>query len=1073
MTARTGWKCGATVAAWAVALSTCVALAQSPSPGGAAAPEVERPRGESPKAWSGLEGIPAQARAEKLAVLSSLRKPAEPVHCVVRMKRVAGALFKRDCTAAGLELQTPLGSGAYLALLGPGANAAELASFDAIEQVFALPPEQKVDAAITQDLPAEWAAFPPDADGEPRMAAYLLFHRDVDLDLKGYALVQQRGIEIVDELRTLNGLVILASASDVRALSAEEGVLFIERAIPQLTEANAQNRALTGAEAAQQPPYALSGEGIRVMVYDGGRVRTTHVDFGGRATVRDDGISISSHATHVAGTIAGAGTASGGLHRGMAPGAWIESYSARFSGTGVVFFTNPGDIEADYTHAVNLVGADIANNSVGSNVSINNYDCALMGDYGVTAALIDGIVRGSLGTPFRIVFAAGNERQSTRCSTDGWRSIAPPAGAKNHITVGNVYSDSDTISSSSSWGPTDDGRLKPDLVAPGCQQGGDGGVTSTSGTSDNAYIALCGTSMAAPTFTGCAALLLQDYRALYPGPDPRNSTLKAIFTQTAADLGNTGPDYQYGYGSIRVLRAVDLLRDGRFVEAAIGHDDVYSFELDLPAGLPELRATLAWDDPPAAPLATQTLVNDLDLQFIDPDGNVHWPWTLDPSQPGLPAVQLGPDRVNNLEQVFVASPMAGRWRLEVRGFNVPDGPQLFSVATNAAMVPSPRVEISFPDGLPDQLAPGVPRELHVRVKATADALAGSPELWFQYADGPQEGVQLAPTGQDDTYVAILPAPVCSARPRFFVRARGVSSGGVTSPSNAPAAQHELFVGSDENLYADDFERPGGWTAQNGVGLTDGAWEAGIPVGDGDRGDPAAAFGGSGQCYLTANRRGNSDVDGGSTSLISPVIPIASGDAVVRYALWFTNHYGDNPGDDYLNVYASADGGATWTLANVHGPDTMAGWDEHEFRIDDVLGQIPSLRLRFDVSDTGGASIVEAAVDHVRVVRFNCDQSLSDCNRNGILDSADIADGRSDDVNHNGRPDECELALLPGDMNCDGTVTTADVPGFVYALTDLARYAAAYPGCDPLHADVNLDGAVTISDIPSMVALLAP
>ncbi|UCD30429.1 MAG: S8 family serine peptidase [Planctomycetota bacterium] len=457
-----------------------------------------------------------------------------------------------------------------------------------------------------------------------------------------------------------------------------------------MSEINDSNRAITEADIVQAAPYNLDGSGVTVLVYDGGYARAGHVDFQGRLTVGDTS-GLSDHATHVSGTIGGAGVANP-AYKGMAPNVTIESYGFEVEGglQAGFLYTDPGDLEADYAEAINTYGADISNNSIGSNVESNGFDCAWQGDYGVTSALIDAIVGGSLGAPFRIVWANGNERQGSRCDVEGYGdyySTAPPAGAKNHITVGALNSNDDSMTYFSSWGPVDDGRMKPDVSAPGCQSGGDGGVTSTSSAGDTAYTTKCGRSLASPTVCGLSALLLQDFRVQFPNrPDPRNSTLKILLAHNAVDLGNIGPDYQYGYGSVRIRQTIDFMRTGNFLEDQVDQDGIFSVLVVVDPGAPELKVTLAWDDVPGTPNVDPALVNDLDLRVFDPDSQQHYPWTLDPLNPSAPAVQTQANHVDNIEQVFVNSPAAGVWRIEVYGLSVPQGPQSFSLCAFPTLI---------------------------------------------------------------------------------------------------------------------------------------------------------------------------------------------------------------------------------------------------------------------------------------------------------------------------------------------------------------------------------------------------
>jgi subtilisin family serine protease len=233
----------------------------------------------------------------------------------------------------------------------------------------------------------------------------------------------------------------------------------------------------------------------------------------------------------------------------------------------------------------------------------------------------------------------------------------------------------------SSWGPVDDGRIRPDVCAPGCQAGGDGGITST--CYGGGYCVKCGTSMATPAVAGCLALILQQYRetpglAIWPLP----STLKALLINTAQDYYHEGPDFQFGYGEVRPQAAVDVLRRNlMFHEATLDQGDAHLYQFNVVEPMPELKATVAWSDPPGEQLAAVELVNNLDILLESPSGGLHYPWVLDPANPDTPATR-GIDQLNPVEQVVVTDPEQGVWTLHVTGHNVPEGPQSYSLVAN-------------------------------------------------------------------------------------------------------------------------------------------------------------------------------------------------------------------------------------------------------------------------------------------------------------------------------------------------------------------------------------------------------
>lgn len=658
---------------------------------GALAAAIASPAGADIRWQSGgvtaVRQTPAQAADALLAISKSAAR-----HAVVQFNGPITPAQRRDLAAAGVELQAYVGGNAYFAHLPGVIDRERVAQLQALSAGLAVQADWKLHPHLIAGKIVPWSIVEGKDPQNPIVGAYVLFHADTPAASEGARIVRQFGGTVRTALKTVNALVIEAPYQNLKPLAASDGVQWVEPPLPKFDEINDSNRERVGAGAAQDPPYGLTGAGVDVLVYDGGTVGA-HTDFDTRVTVGPTDTSGESfHATHVAGTVAGSGAESGGLFKGMAPGANIISYGFEQEGglQAGFLYTDPGDLEADYGAAINTFGADISNNSIGSNVESNGFDCTWQGDYGLCSTVIDSVVRGSLsgGEPFRIVWANGNERQGTRCDIEGfgqYYSIAPPAGAKNHITVGALNSNDDSVTDFTSWGPTEDGRMKPDISGPGCQSDADFGVTSCG--IGGGYIALCGTSMSSPTVCGLSALLLEDYRVHFPGqPDFRNSTLKTLWAHTARDIQNPGPDYQTGYGSVRVVPAIDFMRSGNFVEDEVDGGDSTSVVVIVGAADSTLKITLAWDDEPSAPNALGALVNDLDLVVTSPSGVRHYPWTLDPANPGLPAVQSAENHLDNIEQVFVDSPETGGWTVEVRGTNVPSGSQIYSLAASPLLI---------------------------------------------------------------------------------------------------------------------------------------------------------------------------------------------------------------------------------------------------------------------------------------------------------------------------------------------------------------------------------------------------
>ncbi|MCS7019996.1 MAG: S8 family serine peptidase [Cytophagales bacterium] len=423
----------------------------------------------------------------------------------------------------------------------------------------------------------------------------------------------------------------------------------------------------------------LNGEGTQFGVWEAfdttpegqsvAAVLPTHQELNGRVTIMDGatlpGGRGSNHATHVAGTLAATGVVPDA--KGMASAAQILSYDV--------------NNDAAEMAAAAANGLVISQHSYGVNASSSTE--AFRGAYNVTAQVWDEIANAAPN--YLMVKSAGNNGSDTPNPVfgNGYNVLTTSSNSKNVLVVANAsivnfYSgpSSVVIASSSSRGPTDDGRIKPDITGAGVN------IYSPIGNTTTSYNFLTGTSMSGPNISGSAALLQQHWRNLFSGVPFRSATLRGLIIHTADEAGaGPGPDYIYGWGLMNAERAARLMSHvaasgtQHILQQNILNNGATFTTTVVASGNEPLRFTICWNDPAAtgsnSPILndfTPRLRNDLDLRIVDNVTNqVFFPWTMpyqqNPANTNVAtqvALQNADNNRDNVEQVVVFTPIPGR-----------------------------------------------------------------------------------------------------------------------------------------------------------------------------------------------------------------------------------------------------------------------------------------------------------------------------------------------------------------------------------------------------------------------------
>jgi hypothetical protein len=624
-------------------------------------------------------------------------------------------------------------------------------------------------------------------------------------------------------------------------------------------------------------------------------------------------------------------------------------------------------------------------------------------------------------------FCWENEDDVVVFATSNSANLQSPENAKNAIAVAasqNVPNQS--IHCFGGRGLTDDGRIKPDVMAPGCSiDAAGGGACSTFSNS--------GTSFAAPMISGIAALTRQYYmEGYYPtgapvgadGFTPSGALIKATIIN-AGQGGTTSsyPDDRSGWGRvvadealffnpgngggstadtrglvIRDLRNADGLTTGSAVEHTI----------EVTGTAEPLRITLVWTDAPGAPGVEDAWVNDLDLQVIAP-GDVTYlgnNFIGEESAPGG-----SPDFRNNVEQVRLATPDTGTWRVRISGAAVRQGTQGYALVVTGQVSDVPDGMTVVTSQRPTELGPPPGNAtFDVTILPGDDALVeGSPMLHYRYAEPAFTAVPLTHV-EGSVFQAQLPDFPCGYTLEYFVSAEGTTSGLVSSPPSGGA--YHLVRGTPTTTTAAffDFESgtPAGWT-MNGLWHVTSNCDPGPGCGEGSW----LYFGQSGPCNYNVGlgaAMGNAQ----SSPILLPGINGPGARATLRYCTAI----------DTENVSRFDRGVLSVTGAGIldEPPQTGAQWTTREVELNEFGGGLVRLLWSFDSEDGFANDFTGWHVDNVEILH-----TTLDC------------------------PDAC-----PGDTDDDKQV----------ALSDFAALARNYGDLGPVvrwQGDVDIDGDVDMDD----------
>jgi len=645
------------------------------------------------------KALPAQTPANGLFLIQ-FEGPIEPP-------------WRTELRSAGVDLLKYVPDDAFIARF-ENASVAKIASLAFVRWVGPYRPDHKIhprlaaaarDAAVSNQTVTVNVLLSPKATATESAAARLFLS------------------SVVNETRLRQGTILRAELlpANLDALAQSAAVLWLERAPHRRLVDEAASKLVGGDDGAVKTPtvtqqIGFGGAGVTVCVadtgLDTGNTNTMHPDVKGRVTgfipygALTNGSDGYGHGTHAAGIVA-ANAATGETDPDT--GAWYGLGVASHANLLIqrIFDDNANEVspfpsDATLTRDAVRGGAQIGSNSWGNDVQ---------GAYDTDAAQFDELVRDADAStpgdqPYILVFAAGNAGPNSQ-------TLDSPASGKNVLAVGaceNVpgilaltyalYADgADTVADFSSRGPCEDGRIKPDVVAPGTWIASLASSAAPNEAAiawtviDNYYVYMGGTSMSAPHGAGAVADFVQYYRAFHSNSTPSPALVKAALINSANELdqsnGGPGPipNFDEGWGRLTLTNIIltNFATAPRFYEyvdqsALLTNGQLFVHHTLIKTAAQPLKITLAYTDVPGFPGAIPALVNDLDLEVIAPDGTLY----RGNQFVGADSIPnpTSSDNLNNVEAVHLSSPLPGDYRIQVRARSVVEDARLDTAAVD-------------------------------------------------------------------------------------------------------------------------------------------------------------------------------------------------------------------------------------------------------------------------------------------------------------------------------------------------------------------------------------------------------